>query len=152
MKNPILTLSLLVIMSGIMLTNCQSTAKKVDKTGDKAQDTENYLAGTQSDSVNVLQDTTTAYQKFIEESENRINTYERSIADLKIKIAEEKKTEKAEYEKKLVQLEQKNKALKTKVINYKNKQIDDWRKKQVEFKKDLDELGSAIADFFVKDK
>jgi len=148
MKNSILILSLLVIMSGTMLAYCQSSENKKDKANDNAQDTENYLEDTQMDSLKV--DTTIAYQKFITESEYKINEYEKSIAELKIKIADKKKSEKAKYEKKLIELEQKNEALKTKVIEYKNKQLDDWDKKQIEFRKNLDDLGDAIADFFVK--
>jgi hypothetical protein len=49
-------------------------------------------------------------------------------------------------------LEQKNQELKTKIIDYKDKQISDWDNTQLEFRKDLDELGTAIADFFVKEE
>ena len=131
-----------------MLTNCQPSIKKEDKAKDHAHPTESNLSESQSDSVKVQPDTTTAYQKFITESEIRINAYEKEIADLKIKITREKKTEKVKYEKKLSQLVQKNETLKTKVIDYKDKQIDDRIEIQVEFTKDLDDLGSAIADFF----
>lgn len=149
MKKSILTLSFL-IMTGIMLTNCQSSIKKGDKAKDNAQITEGDLTESQNDSVKIQPDTTTtAYQKFITESEIRINAYEKEIADLKFKIAKEKKTEKTKYEKKLAQLEQKNETLKTKIIDYKDRQIDDWDKKQIEFRNDLDDLGSAITDFFV---
>ena len=34
----------------------------------------------------------------------------------------------------------------------KNEQIDDWNDKQIEFQKDLDELGTAITDFFVHEE
>ena len=63
-----------------MLTNCQSSIKKEDKANEKTQGTENYLADTQSDSVKVQQDTIWAYQEFLIESENKINTYEKEIA------------------------------------------------------------------------
>ena len=135
-----------------MLTNCKSSLEKEDNTSDKAQDTEDHLANTPMDTVKVLQDRTTAYQKFIAESETRINIYEKEITDLKIKIAEEKKTEKSKYEQKLAQLEQKNEMLKTKIIDYKDKQIDNWDAKQLEFRKDMDDLGNAISDFFVKEE
>jgi hypothetical protein len=150
-KKSILTLSIIII-TVIMLTNCQSLIKKEDRAKDKAQVTESNFAEAQGDSVKVQPDTTTAYRKFLIESENRINAYEKEIADLKIKIAKEKKTEKANYEKKLAELEQKKETLKTKVIDYQDRQIDDWTKKQIEFRKDLDDLGSAITDFFVQEE
>ena len=143
MKKSILTLALSIIMIGATVTSCQSSVKKEDKASNKIQDTE-------SDSVKVQQDTISMYQKFINESEVRINTNEKHIAEIKAKIATEKKEQKAGYEKKLAQLEQKNQALKTKIIDYKDKQISDWDNTQLEFRKDLDELGTAIADFFVK--
>jgi TolA-binding protein len=146
MKNTVLTLSLLVIMSGAISTKCQISTKQENK----AHNQENNLADNQCDSVKVLQDTTTTYQKFIAESEKRINTYEQSIAELKTKIAKKNSTEKTAYEKKLAQLEQKNQELKTILIDYKNKQIENWDEKQIEFRNDLDDLGKAIADFFVK--
>ena len=141
MKNTLLTLTLSTIMIAAIFSNCQSPAVK---------ETKNNLSKTQNDLIKVQQDSITAYQKFIKESEDKINAYEKNIAEIKAQIANKTKEEKTKYERKLVQLEQKNKALKAKIINYKDKQIDDWDQIQVEFRKDLNELGSAIADFFVK--
>jgi hypothetical protein len=145
MKKSILTFGLSIVMVGAIVTSCQSSVKKEDKTSDKTQNTE-------SDSVKVQQDTTSMYQKFINESEVRINTNEKSLAEIKAKIATEKKDQKAGYEKKLAQLEQKNQALKTKIIDNKDKQVSNWDNTQLEFRKDLEELGTAIADFFVKEE
>lgn len=54
MKNSIPTIALSIIMISAIVTSCQSSVKKTDKTSDKIQDTE-------SDSVNVQQDTISIY-------------------------------------------------------------------------------------------
>ena len=147
MKNSIFTL-FFIVMTGTMLLNCQSSTNKEDIANKKIQNAELCLTDDIGDTIKVLTDTTTAYQKFILESENRVRAYEKEIANLKIRIADEKKSEKAVYVKKLEQMEQKKELIKSKVIQYKDKQLDDWDKKQVGFQKDLDDLGIAIADFF----
>ncbi|MGC9344382.1 MAG: hypothetical protein ACP5E3_16885, partial [Bacteroidales bacterium] len=87
----------------------------------------------------------------IQDSEKQIEVYEKDIAELKLKIAEEKKEVKIKNEERLAKLEMKNNELKNKVVSDKNKQVDNWEERQREFKKDLDTLGNAIADFFVSD-
>lgn len=151
MKKSILLLSLAIILMGGMLTNCQSQATKEEKAIDQVQDAKSDLEEAKSNLTKVQQDSVTAYQEFIKDSEDQIKVYEKNLAELKEKIAQEKKGAKATYEKKLAELEQKNKNLKTTIVDYKNAQADNWNEKQLEFKRDLDELGSAIAGFFEKD-
>ena len=140
MKNLILSLSGIIIMGGILIS-CQSQNEKEKKAIEKVQDAKNNL-------INVQQDTDTAYEKFILESEEQIKIYEKNIADLKIKLRQEKKEKTTSFQNKLADLEQRNEVLKTKIANYKKEHLDNWDEIQIEFKKDLDELGSSIAGFF----
>lgn len=143
MKKLIVTLVLPLFLMGALIISCDSSAdKQVDN---------KKLTEPKQDSINMHQDTLAAYQNFINKSEERIKVYEENIAELKSKIAEHKKKDQANYEKKLALLEQKTKALEAKVIIYKEKKMKDWNEKQVEFKKDMDELGKAIANFFEKE-
>ena len=129
-----------------MLTNCQSQATKEHNS--KLQDAKDNFEKAKNKLHASQQDTITTFQKFIQESEKQIKVYEKNIAELKLKISKETGEEKAKYEKKLAELDQKNKQLKTKITNYKDEQIDNWDEKQIAFRKDLDELGNAIAGFF----
>jgi TolA-binding protein len=150
MKKQIVMFALALLMIGAVLNSCNSSADKSKV--DPLQDTKNETTEPRSDSVQVNQDTSAIYQDFIKQSEARIKVYEQNITDLKNKIAEVKKNEQSEYEKKLEILEEKTKALKANIISYKDKKIKDWNLKQVEFKKDMDELGHAITNFFENEK
>ena len=79
MKNLILIRLLAIVIIGGTMANCQSQATKEDKTNDKVQDAENNLTEAQDKLLNAQQDSTTTYQKFITESENRISSYETSM-------------------------------------------------------------------------
>jgi len=90
-----------------------------------------------------------AIQQFKNESEAIISANEKNIAELKIKIAKEKKENKASYEKKLAELEQKNSDLRKKLNEYKAEGEDDWNIFKAEFSHDMDELGKAFKDLTV---
>jgi septal ring factor EnvC (AmiA/AmiB activator) len=149
MKNQMLMLSILVLITGSLLTNCQSPASKEDKAKDEVQAAANSMDATLDTMFEVGQDTITAYQAFVKESEVRMDAFEKNIAELKVKIAKENKENKAAYQKNLADLEQKNSEMKRKLKAYKDDGIEGWNKFKTEFSKDLDELGNAFKNFTV---
>jgi predicted RNase H-like nuclease (RuvC/YqgF family) len=137
-------------MIGTVLNSCNSSDDK--SKADPFQDAKSEMAEPRTDSLQMDIDTIAIYQDFIKNSEARITAYEKEIAEVKNKIAEVNKKEQSEYKKKLALLEEKTKVLKANIISYKDKKIKDWNEKQVEFKKDMDELGHAITNFFENEK
>lgn len=146
MKNPLLILSVLIILAVSILTNCQSSATKVENAKDNVKDAKNELSEAQSDLIKARQDSISDYQKFKQESVDRINAYEKSIAELKLKIANEKQEVKSVYQKNLDALEIKTTELKNKLVSYKEQGQDKWSAFKGEFNHDMDELGKALKD------
>ena len=122
--------------------SCQSSAEKVDQAKENVVDAKQELNQAIKDSI----------VQFRKESAQQITAYEQSIADLKAKIATEKKDVKATYEKSLEELEQKNELLKTKLNDFKDEETDKWESFRDEFRKDMQDLGSAIKNFTVNNK
>jgi chromosome segregation ATPase len=103
-----------------------------------------------SDLKEAQQESSAEYQKFKNESEEKIRAHEKSIAEFKARIAKEKTLIKNEYEMKIAVLEQKNSDLKKRLDEFKEEGKDKWAKFKVEFSHDLDELGKALKDFTTK--
>jgi len=140
MKYTILILVVTVFMTGIILSSCQSSTKKVENARNKVIEAELGLNQALKDSI----------QQYKKESEEKISYYEKSIAEFKAKIANRKKEDKAIYEKKLAMLEQKNTELKKILSDYKDEGQDKWTSFKNEFNHDMDELGKAFKDLTVK--
>jgi len=85
-------------------------------------------------------------------AEEKINSYEKSIGELKTRIAKETKENIAKYEKTLADLEQKASDIKKKVHEYREEGKDKWAAYNDKFNHDLDELGKAMKNFVVKSK
>jgi len=85
-------------------------------------------------------------------AEEKINSYEKSIGELKARIAKETKENIAKYEKTLAELEQKAGDIKKMVHAYKEEGKDKWNAYNAKFNSDLDELGKALKNFTDKRK
>ncbi len=92
------------------------------------------------------------FQKFKKECQIKIRQNEKSISVLKIKISKFRSIEKAEYQRNLGVLEQKNTRLKKQLTNYKEKKQDKWMAFKREINLDIDEVGEALSDFTVENK
>lgn len=55
---------------------------------------------------------------------------------------------KANYDKKIAELEQKNSDIKKRMDDYKAKDKENWAAFKIEFSHDMDELGNSFSDFF----
>ena len=85
-------------------------------------------------------------------AEEKISSYEKSIGELKARIAKETKENIAKYEKTLADLEQKASEIKKKVHEYKEEGKDKWAVYNDKFNHELDELGKALKNFMDKSK
>jgi len=92
------------------------------------------------------------FQKFKKECQAKIRNNEKRISELKAKISRFSTRERAEYQRNLRVLEQKNAGLKRKLANYKEKQQDKWMSFKRDIDRDIDEVGNQLRDFSVDKK
>lgn len=143
MKNLILSISCVLIISALAFTGCSSTTEKNEKAEIETLKIKKGLAESEKELYTVKHDTTT-YEQFKIEAEKAIAVQEKNIAELKAKIAKEKKDVKADYNKKLGELEKKNDELKKKLVDYKDEGKEKWKSFKAEFNHDMDEFGKAF--------
>ena len=149
MKKTIFTLAVASFMFAMILSGCQSSEKKVENAQDKVQDAENNLTKANQELNMAIRD---SIRQFKIESESTISTYEKNIADIKIKIAKTNKENRAAYERKLADLEQKNLEMKSKIEAFRDDENAKWAAFRREFNHDMGELGQALKDFTIKNK
>ena len=146
MKMKIFTLAIATIIAGTLFTACKSSTDKIDNAKENVKDAEVKMVEAKQELNNAIND---SVQQFKKESEEKISAFEKSITNLKIKLATGKEESKAEYEKKLASLEQKNNEMKKKLEDYKDNGQGKWSKFKSEFNHDMDELGNALRDLTV---
>jgi hypothetical protein len=140
-----------IVLSVAMLTGCELfrgnrlDSSKSDQTN---AETETLVQPVDNDDSAIKQ----SYQLFKKEAEEKIIEYEKNIAEIKVRISTEKSETKAKYEEKLHLLEQKNRDLKTKIVDVKDEELENWETFKANFKKDMDELGNSFANFFTKEE
>ncbi len=139
MKKSLLTIALTTLIIGTLITSCNSSAEKVEDAVAKVDDATEDLKSAK-------EDFNYEYNKFKVESEQRMLDNEFKIAELKATKIKLKKEAKAEYDKTIADLEQKNSNMRTKLNEYKEEGKDKWESFKREFNHDMDELGRALKD------
>jgi len=152
MKKNILVMSIGIVLTGIALTGCQNSAHrsknaKENLMGEKIS-TPNTLKGMDQEQQNSV----TAFQKFKEESEAKIDSYQETITEIKAEIAKKSKKDKTLYNTKLAVIEQKTNELKMKLEDYKDNGQSKWGSFKNEFNHDMGNLGNALKGFFTNSK
>ena len=140
-----LVLAITIITTAIF-TSCNSPEQKVDNAADKVTDAQNDLSAAQEDYKAEL-------EKFRNESNDKLTSNEKEIADLRSKMINEKKEMKEDYNRKVDAMEAKNAEMKKRLDDY----HDDggnakWQSFKTEFNHDMDELGNAFKDLTVNNK
>ena len=145
MKKSILTFAVSLLVTGALLAGCSSPAEKVEEaqTGvieanqnlDKANDA--YLAD---------------MDKYRKETTNRINANKKSIADFRARIAEDKAETRADYYKKLDDLDKKNTDMQKSLDDYKADGKDKWETFKKDFGNSMDAVGNSFKDLSTNKK
>jgi dynactin complex subunit len=135
MKNlkKVITISFIVI--GVMLIGCFENSEK-SKQDIKENIKENEAYKLEMDE----------YRFRIAE---QITTNENSIIAFRSRIASQKKEARADYEKKINDLNNKNADLKMRLDAFNADNKESWELFKVEFGRDMDELGNALHDFTI---
>lgn len=139
MKKSILSIAIATLFTGSLITSCNSSSQKVEDAAVKVDVTAEDLNKAKEEFNN-------EYNKFKVESEQRMLDNEFKIAELKATKIKLKKEAKADYDKTIADLEQKNSNMRTKLNDYKEEGKDKWESFKREFNHDMDELGSALKD------
>lgn len=136
MKKSILIITAFTIISGAILTSCNTPAQKVDSAQKNVIEAKEVLNEAKEEYLVEIEN----YRK---EAAIKIKANKQTIADLNEK-------NKAEYQKQTAELEQKNNNLEMRMDNYKEDGEGNWKVFKTEFNNDMDKLGKAFKDLTVK--
>ena len=139
----LITLILAVIFGAI---SCQSNSTE------RLEDAQEEAAEADQNLTNAKEEYITDMDNFKKETSMKISANEQSIKEFKASVASSKKDIKAEYDKKINDLEVKNTDLKRKLSEYKTDGEDQWNTFKKEFSQDLEELGVALQELTVDNK
>ena len=134
MKKLLSALAVCIFITGAILTGCNTPAQKVDKA-------QNNVIEANKDLENANKEYLADIENYRKETANRIAANDQNIIEFKAKIEHDKKAAKADYNKKIAALEQRNRDMKKKMDEYKAEGKDNWVKFKAEFNHDMDELG-----------
>ncbi len=143
MKKIITAFSMVLLVTGAIVTGCNTPAEKVENAENKVTEANKDL-----DKANEAYVTDVANYRI--ETANKIAANEKSIADFKARVATEKKETKEAYNAKISDLEKKDTDMKKKMDDYKLEGKEKWEIFKAEFSHDMDELGKSFKDFTVK--
>ncbi len=140
----LLTTALITI---IIFTGCQSLAQKEKDAQAKVQEAKQDLIKAQNNLKidDIKKAGREEWKQFRSDAEMKIKKTEMRMAELKLRMKKQDASFNAVFEKRMDELELKNKELKTRIGNYENKQ-NDWYSFKLEFNHDMDVLAEALKD------
>jgi hypothetical protein len=142
MKKSFLMLAAIAIAGGAIFTGCNTPSQKVENA--------------QENVVEANQDLAKANQEYLadvalyrQETATRIAANDESIREFNARMAKDKRLARADYKKRIADLDQKNRDMKLKMDNYREDGKDKWQIFKAEFSHDMDEMGKAFKDLTV---
>lgn len=141
----VLGLVLLALMMGCTKSSDQKVANAKENVNAVTQDVKDAAADAQAA---VREE----WLQFKRESDNKIAANNKVIAEYKAKMTTAQGKLQAAYDKKIDELEKKNKELKAKLDEWKDDGKSDWTQFKSELNHDLDALGTALKDFTVDNR
>ena len=145
MKNSIFALTMSTFIFGAFAMSCNTPAEKVENAKTTVVEANKDLAVANQEYLAEM-------KTYREETSAKIAANDKSVAEFKVRIANQKKAAKADYEKQIADLEQKNTDMKKELDSYKVDSKENWEAFKTKFSKDMDNLGKAFKGFVVKDK
>ena len=140
MKKRITAVAVMAFMAFALLFSCQTNSKKIENAQENVAKANAELFQALKDSI----------QEYRSVTQVKLIENEKRLAEYKIKIANEKKANKAKYEAELAKLEKKNNDLKLKLENYNEEGDEKWEAFKAEFNSDMENLGKSFKDLTVK--
>lgn len=152
MRKSIFVTAALVVITGVILFGCDTSSEKVKDAREDVKATSADVLVAKKDLQQAIKDSTEDFHRFHRESEERISNYEKNIAELKVRIAAEKKANRTKYEKIIADLELKTAAMKADLKEYNEDGKDNWAEFKIKFNRNMDDIGNSITNFFTNDK
>ena len=142
MRNSIMVFAVIGSMAGMLLTGCgKTTEQKLDKAKEGVGDATQELKDARAEYL-------AEWENFKRESEAAIEANAKRIDAFKAKMDKASPTVKAQYDKQVAVLEQRNRDLKKKLDDYKDEGQGKWEEFKTNFKRDMDDLGKTMTDLF----
>ena len=153
MKKTIYVLAITAFMGGISLVGCKSNSEEkadaVENVNDANQDLSNVEAEQSAEQVTKANDA--EWQTYKAASYKTILANEMQIKELRTAMDKPGKNFDKSYAKSIDALEEKNAALKTRIVDYENNQTD-WESFKREFSSDAEGVANAFKDLTVNNK
>jgi anion-transporting ArsA/GET3 family ATPase len=140
MKKTVLTMVVLAFMAGVMFTGCNSPGQKLKNAEDDVVEANAALEKANQEYLADL-------ESYRQATAVQTITNEQMIAELKARASKVKASARADYDKKVNELEEWNNDMKSRLANFKDEEQDNWVSFKAEFSRDMKELGKAISDF-----
>ncbi len=152
-KNIFILAGTITIMAGTIFISCQSSIQKQETAQAKLQNAKQELNSAQKDANATAQVVATAeeWDAFRKKSELQINANEIRITELNVKMKKPGEIFDKFYEKKITNLEQKNKEMTARLVAY-DKSQSTWESFKREFNHDMDAIGQSLKDLTVDNK
>lgn len=143
MKKTVFILGIIIFIGSITLIGCLSSDEKVTAARENVEDTNKNVEIANRELNQAINDSIIAFRK---DAEERISLNKKTIADFKLKIANERKEVKAKNEQKLAELEARNNQMEKTLLDYKEEGENKWVDFKIKFNRDLDDLGKAFSN------
>jgi hypothetical protein len=121
-----------------------------NNSSEKVKNAEAAVTKADSNLVNANQEYLTEIENYKKETAEKIATNDKSIVEFKARVAQEKKSARADYLAKVEALEKKNSDLKKRMDDYKADSKEKWDMFKTEFNHDMEEIGKSFKDLTVK--
>lgn len=141
MKKPIINFAFVIATAGIIFLGCQSHETKVENAQEKVLESEAKMIEAQQDLEKATSDSIAEYKR---EVRDKIVAHEKSIAEFKARQAKNKSVNKAEYDKKLGELERQNSDFKKRLDDFKANGKEDWKNFKSDFNHEMEEFEEKI--------
>ena len=160
MNKKILSLTLIFAFTGILMTSCVDDSKK------KAEDAQKELVEKnqklEEKTKELRAETIRNWEEFKAASDEALIKRENDIKEIRANIAKADKKQREKLNAQLEDLERKNNELKERIATrstiikddareFNEKVAEDYKAAEKEFKRDMDDLGNSISNFFKKD-
>lgn len=139
MKKNYLIAAVILLIAGLSFTGCNNQENAKDNVKQANQDMIDAQVQFEKD-----------WQQFKSNAELRINENQQKIDDFKTAMKSTSTRFKAKYENEVLTLEQKNIELKKKLNDFKYERKENWEEFKTTFNNDMDVLGNALNDLFLK--
>lgn len=145
MKKSIRISSISLVLLTLILSACSSPSEKVYDAEENVKDAKEELKVTNEEYKQEM-------EEYKERTNKEIEANEKSIKEFNDRIDHQKSEAKADYQKKINELDAKNSDMKKRMADFSTDSQTGWEKFKTEFARDMTELGNAFKDFTGKNK